>query len=191
MQPFPAKSKLQTDWSYGAVEHSCSNRYESRDVRQNFCLIDVHCTLLYKPRGTKIEDTRLTPLCLLRNTSMEDNLALSISHWKSAAMCIILSMNTFIFGEQNNGDMYNWYFVSKHVCYNFYKDFAVFLARNTDILAKFEYSVKYVGGKNSQQLNNKTQISIKWEYPAQTQLKLFHLKTSWYFEVDRNIQTMV
>ena len=103
MQPFPAKSKLQTDWSYGAVEHSCNNRYESRDVRQNFCLIDVHCTLLYKPRGTKIEDTGLTPLCLLRNTSMEDNLALSISHWKSAAMCMILYMNTFIFGEQNNG----------------------------------------------------------------------------------------
>ena len=69
------------------------------------------------------------------------------------------------------------------LCPNIYviisiKTLLCFLARNTDILAKFEYSVKYVGGKNSQQLNNKTQISIKWEYPAQTQLKLFHLKTS-------------
>ena len=80
-------------------------------------------------------------------------------HDKTIGLCIIDTLCPVVYD-----------IISKRLC--------LVLARMTDILTKFECSVKYVGGKNSQRLNNRRQISIKWENPTQAQLKLLHLKTS-------------
>ena len=90
-------------------------------------------------------------------------------------MCIVLCVNIFYLDDQVIATLCPvLYACVLYVYYMlcFHKDVALLLGRITDILAKFECSIKYVGGKNSQGLHNRTQISIKWEYPAQTQLKV-------------------